>query len=259
MILSSLSGPQPWTVRVARFAPLVLLAATSAGCGQRVCIEWSQQEGVCPSSTETLNEHLGTCTNVTSVNGEGVREGDLCCYPVTKVGPLPDCFQETTSVGQGPSVGSGSFCNETGICGSFSSGDCVTCAANNFCFNELSICQSTTACLNIFNCIGQCFEGNLECEAQCMKPNPDGLADFRALTQCVYCSECFKECPLHTQQCGSSTTSSGMGGAGGMSSGGGAGGMSSGGGEGGMSSAGGAGGKGGAGGAGGAGGKGGSP
>jgi hypothetical protein len=258
MILSSLSGSRSWTARAALLAPLFLLAAASAGCGQRVCIEWSQQEGVCPSSAETMSQHLGTCTNVTSVDGEGVREGDLCCYPVTKQGPLPDCFVEPPpSVGQGPtpSVGQGPTptCTDSGICGTFFSGDCVACAASNFCSAEMGLCQSSSPCANIFNCIGKCFDGDLECEALCEKPNPDGLADFRALVQCVYCNECFNECPSHATQCVSPTSGSGMGGAGGMSSGGGMGGA------GGMSGAGGAGGKGGAGGAGGAGGKGGSP
>lgn len=248
MIFSSFSGLGTWSARAGLLVTLVL-AAASAGCGQRVCIEWSENEGVCPSSAETKKEHLGKCTNVTSVDGDPVREGNLCCYPVTKQGPLPDCFDETTSTGRPtPSVTTGSIsnCDNQGFCGTFLGvGGCSSCAINNKCGKAFNICQSTNACSNIIACVSTCFEGDPACLLKCEKPNPDGLADFRALSRCVFCDECQNDCfSSHAAECNESTTSSGLGGAGGMSGIGGAGGMSGIGGAGGMSGMGGAGGKG---------------
>ncbi len=244
MNFSSFSGLETWSARAGLLVTLVL-AAASAGCGQRVCIEWSENEGVCPSSAETMKEHLGKCTNVTSVDGEAVREGNLCCYPVTKQGPLPDCFSETTSSGRPPpDVTTGSIfnCDNQGFCGTFlGGGGCSSCSVNNKCSKAMSICQNSNACFNILNCVSTCFEGDPECQLQCEKPNPDGLADFRALSLCVFCNECQNDCfSAHAAECNESTTSSGLGGAGGMSGMGGAGGMS---GMGGMGGKGGAGGK----------------
>ena len=238
MIFSSFSGREPWTARAGLLVTFVL-AAASAGCGQRICIEWSEQEGVCPSSAETMKEHLG-CTNVTSVDGEAVREGDLCCYPVTKQGPLPDCFDVTTSSGSrppgpGPGTGTGPVCDNQGVCGTFFGGGCSLCSVNNKCGKAMSICQNSIACSNILNCASSCFEGDAQCQKKCEVPNPDGVIDFRALTTCVFCNECQNDCFSHFDECLESTTSSGFGGAGGMSGMGGAGGMSGMGGAGGKS------------------------
>src|SRR5512132_2310403 len=226
MIFSPADGPNPWTARAGLLVTL-LLSAASAGCGQRVCIEWSVNEGVCLSSAETLKDHLGTCTNVTSVDGEGVREGDLCCYPVTKSGPLPSCNEETTSSGPPPPVttGSGSLCGGQGFCGNFVNGGCSNCSTFNLCSKQWNVCQLSNGCANIVNCSANCSEGDLECQKQCEGPNPDGLDEYRALTQCVYCNECANDCfTLHSDVCLESPT--GVGGAGGMSGMGGAGGMS---------------------------------
>jgi hypothetical protein len=256
MLFSPADGSNLRATRLGLLFTLVF-AAASAGCGQRACIEWSTQEGVCPSPTEAPT-HIGTCTNIVSVDGEGTHEGNLCCYPVTKQGPLPDCFVDpSTSSGLPPpppdSVSTGFFsCDNQNQCGNFTFG-CSSCALNDLCWSAVNVCQSTSACSSILTCVTSCFEGDTQCTKQCEDQNPKGAADFRNLTSCVYCGECHNDCFSHASECGLPPTSGGgmggMGGAGGMSGMGGMVGMD------GMSGVGGAGGKGGAGGTGGMGGK----
>jgi hypothetical protein len=243
MIFSSFAAPEPWSARTGLLAALVF-AAASAGCGQRACIEWSSQEGVCPSRAETP-AHIGTCTNIVSVDGEGTREGNLCCYPVTKQGPLPNCAVDpTTSSGPPPpppdATTSGFSCDNQGQCGNFTFG-CSNCALGDLCSSFLNICQSTFDCSHILACATLCSDGDTLCQTECEGQNPNGAVDFRNLTSCVYCGECHNDCFSHSSECGLPPTSGGgVGGMGGM---GGAGGMSGMGGMGGMSGIGGAGGK----------------
>ena len=145
--------------RAMRVGVLLTLALTavSTGCGQRVCIEWSAEEGVCPSRAEVQSQHIGACTNIASVDGEGTHEGDLCCYPVTKQGPLPPCaFPDVSSgnksVGSGFSSGSGGSdpsggCQSGGACGAILNFGCSACAATNLCASQLNLCEQTpTVC-----------------------------------------------------------------------------------------------------------------
>jgi hypothetical protein len=208
-----------------------------------------------------MADHIGTCTNITSVDGDGTREGDLCCYPVTKVGALPPCIDETSSSGPPPpdtssSIGTGTFaCDNQGFCGAFNNSGCSVCAQTDFCGQQFVNCQNSIPCNNILNCETTCIDFDAECKKSCEKPNPDGLALYTELTQCVYCNECRNDCSSHQAECLAPQTTSG-GGMGGMS---GVGGMSGKGGMGGKGGAGGAGGAGGMSGVGGAGGKGGAP
>ena len=242
MIFSPLARPDPWTARAGLLAALlVAAAAASAGCGQRACIEWSTQEGMCPAAASVIGEHLGKCTNITAVNGEATREDNLCCYPVTKQGPLPNCFVETTSSGPPPpdTMSGTPICDNQGQCGRFANSGCTACALNDLCINQALQCQSTTACNDILTCATSCAESDLQCRQQCEALNPDGLNDFHAFLQCVYCQECRSDCSSHQAECVDPQTT-GMGGAGGFAATSGMGGF---GGMGGMGGKGGAGGK----------------
>ena len=253
MTFSPFAGPVPWTARVGLLAALIL-AASSAGCGERACIEWSTEEGVCPAAASVIGQHLGTCTNITSVDGEATRENDLCCYPVTKRGPLPNCTVETVSSGPSPTASSGptNSCDNQGGCGVLFNFGCSACAQNDLCFTEASQCTGSTACTNIVTCESKCPDGDLACRQMCEAPNPDGLTAFRAFTQCVYCNECRNDCLNHQDECFTPTTVGvNVGGAGGFAGTGGFGGMGGVGGFGGMGGKGGFGGMGGKGGAGG--------
>lgn len=218
--------PTPWTAR-AGVLLAALLAAASAGCGQRACIEWSQFEGTCPSAA-VAPSLIGTCTNITSVDGEGTHEGELCCYPVTKVGPLPDCFTEPTTTGRPTQSTSGpgnNFCDGQGQCGDLRNFGCSACAATDLCKDESTACAQNGGCSNILTCQASCFENDVQCLKQCEAPNPDGLALFKALTRCTYCVECSSDCSSHASECSSAPSgATGAGGAGGMSGTGGAGG-----------------------------------
>ena len=257
MIFSPFTGPDPWTARAGLLAALIL-ATASTGCGQRACIEWSVAEGMCPASDTVKVEHIGACTNITSVDGAGTREGDLCCYPVTKKGPIPTCFEETTSSGPPPppDTSSGTFsCDNQGQCGQFNGFGCTSCAQNDLCSPLFNNCLNTLACSNILNCESGCSDFDVECQKSCEAPNPDGLEAFKSLTQCVYCNSCRNDCSSHQAECFVPQTSgggmggmSGVGGMGGMSGVGGMGGKGGAGGAGGMSGVGGMGGTGGAGG-----------
>jgi uncharacterized membrane protein YgcG len=233
-----------WAARAGLLVTLALslaMATAVAGCGQRACIEWSEQEGVCPSREATLTEHIGSCTNITSVDDDGTREGNLCCYAVSKSGPLPDCSTpppDTTS-GVVDTTGGLNTCDGQGQCGDFFSFGCRACALTQLCSSDFNNCQSSSACANILSCEGKCATGDLQCKMFCENPNIDGVELFRALNDCLVCVSCPSDCFAASGQCSASTSTGGSGGAGGMSGTGGMGGMS------GTGGAGGAGGKGG--------------
>ena len=58
----------------------------SAGCqGDIACIQWSEQQGACPSREDALDYLLPRCEDpIDSVDSEGELDGQECCYEVTK-------------------------------------------------------------------------------------------------------------------------------------------------------------------------------
>jgi len=83
-----------------------LASALLGGCADRACVQWSEQEGACPSQREALsfmpildcvaafNGQPDDGDSVLSVDSEGDFEGDVCCYDVTFARPDRDALAE---------------------------------------------------------------------------------------------------------------------------------------------------------------------
>jgi hypothetical protein len=254
------------------------LSATvgSAGCGRTACFQWDSSKGACPSQADARISFFGGCTDITTVDGEGVAGDNLCCYPVTKTSNGIDCI-DVGSSGEGPvpppdtfassSTGPISPCDFTGFCGDSFSG-CAGCAANGPCVDIFNGCLQDKSCDALRSCINACMLGDGDCKGTCLNNNPAGVDLYGVFATCVFCNSCPSDCSPNTDLCSFQTTSStststssttttttGIGGAGGFMSGsGGAGGFMSGTGGAGGTMSGGTGGAGGFGGKGGAGG-----
>jgi hypothetical protein len=224
------------------------IAVTNAGCGQTVCIQWSEKERIsptqiCPSHEQALTL-FGKCTDVVAVDDEGSYANDLCCYAVTKDGPTPS-ERGCVSVSTGPSTkpGSGAFAVGTGFavstgfsassggqacdneltCGDTGTG-CIGCALNGPCRGELDNCTSSKACVSFLDCLGACSEGDGACADACGAKEPMGLKLYTAMIACSVCMQCPNACfAMAAKSCsglsGSSVSTSGGGGAGGMGGG----------------------------------------
>src|SRR5580704_17003959 len=102
----------------------------AGGCGTTTCITLTQQQvmsGMCPSQaaaqmrvTVTDNSTCSFNSTVTILDGEGVLDGELCCYPSSKQGGVNGCF--------GGGFGGGvTFTTSTGFGGGTTTGVCAPC------------------------------------------------------------------------------------------------------------------------------------
>lgn len=68
-----------------RLPAMLTLVALLAGCaGDSVCVQWSESEGACPSRADALALVAPSCEEpISSVDSDGEREGDACCYEVS--------------------------------------------------------------------------------------------------------------------------------------------------------------------------------
>ena len=78
-------------------------ATVAAGCNDRACVQWSTEEGACPSQQEALSfMPIRDCVAISqgllddenivkSVDSEGTFDEDSCCYDVTFDDP-DGCF-----------------------------------------------------------------------------------------------------------------------------------------------------------------------
>jgi hypothetical protein len=155
----------------------LLLPFKAGGCGRTACITVDPDQfgaGTCPLPSDADSRFGGCVSEVSKVDGTGVRDGNLCCYPVVMDGHVAgDCnVVDTVDAGQGAGIGSGPdecvTCLDLlngGIVGSLctSSGlllmDLVSCACSSSC---ASACQSTLcgasspnpACMGCLNEMG---------------------------------------------------------------------------------------------------------
>src|SRR5690242_15609758 len=115
-------------------AATLMMPFAGSSCGRSACIVVSQSElekggGVCPTEKKALPRFTppGCNSPVSSVDGPGELEGQLCCYPVTQV-ENDGCFG---SIGVG---GSGGFCGDDGAPCSADSDCCASfCGGNGIC------------------------------------------------------------------------------------------------------------------------------
>lgn len=92
-----------------------LLPAQATGCGRNACITFGKaaydKAGACPSMDEASHRLGGDCFG-TQATGEGVFDGDLCCYPIVEDN-TGECF--------------GGFGGGFGGSGGFGGGSCASC------------------------------------------------------------------------------------------------------------------------------------
>jgi hypothetical protein len=125
----------------------VTLPLVSSSCGRTACIVVSQVDlqqsgGVCPTSDQASRKLVdpGCVGPITSVDGTGELDGQLCCYPVTET--TDNNFECFGGVGGFAEFGS------SGVGGVGGSGGGFTCAASGDpCdpFNDTccTLCDST--------------------------------------------------------------------------------------------------------------------
>jgi hypothetical protein len=106
----------------------------AGGCGTTTCLSLTQQQimsGMCPTQLEAqkrVTDPNGNCSNdatITTIEGEGVLDGELCCYPSSKQSPgFGGCvIMGFPGPGGGTTTG---FGTSTGF-GAGMTGPCVTC------------------------------------------------------------------------------------------------------------------------------------
>jgi hypothetical protein len=109
----------------------------------------------------------------------------------------------TTSILVGPACGiippgaqgagggggaSNSGCDDNADCD-----QCIECAGKDTCRDELATCQDNSFCLGLDQCIVLC-EGMVQCEDDCFAGNSEGIDDYVALAECIYCDNCPSAC-----------------------------------------------------------------
>ena len=73
--------------RLAMLVVLLSVAPLAACDGDSACVEWSEDEGACPSRADALALIAASCEDpIESIDSDAEREGDACCYAVTRVG-----------------------------------------------------------------------------------------------------------------------------------------------------------------------------
>jgi hypothetical protein len=166
---------------MARFALAAIVAAVPfigvGGCGRTACFQYSQQAyakngNACPARMDALvNLADPDCPGpVTSVDGAGSFDGELCCYPVTYDDIAPDCTQDQ---GQGGSFGSEGFTSTgfsesaTGVGGSPpDAGPCLSCAEAITVGGQPCGGVALKAWLSLRSCAG-CLAAGQVCAAEC--------------------------------------------------------------------------------------------
>jgi hypothetical protein len=92
-------------------------------------------------------------------------------------------------------------CDKQGQCGALNNFGCAACAQSGFCSAQFSTCLNILGCSNIVNCVSNCLATDIQCQVDCETVNPDGVASFHVLTQCVYCEACPNDCAVHAAEC----------------------------------------------------------
>ncbi len=70
---------------------------------------------------------------------------------------------------------------------------CIQCANDDVCRDLLAACQDNSACLGLDGCISLCG-GMVQCEEDCYAGNSQGIDDYVALAECIFCDQCRADC-----------------------------------------------------------------
>lgn len=98
------------------------------------------------------------------------------------------------TTGGGGAGGGTTTTNTNAACGTTTTcGDCVTCALNGPCETLYAACEQDASCSGLDQCYALCGS-DTTCQGQCDSANPGGVSAYHAVTQCVYCQQCSKQC-----------------------------------------------------------------
>jgi hypothetical protein len=101
---------------------------------------------------------------------------------------LCDTTSSTGAAGAGGSATTTVACDGQNECST-----CTTCAINGPCATLYSACQQDSDCESIDQCFFTCGS-DPTCQQECLDDNPDGVADYQAITTCIDCTQCAKDC-----------------------------------------------------------------
>ena len=76
--------------------------------------------------------------------------------------------------------------------------DCVT-APGKPCEAVLNTCNNSQQCIDYYNCITACAQGDQACYTNCQTTYPTGANQFNAFALCVVC----QQCPINCDAAGS--------------------------------------------------------
>src|SRR5262245_34149822 len=77
-----------------------------SSCGRSACLlvspaEMQKNGGTCPTMNQALHMFNDGCGKISSVEGPGVVDGQLCCYPVVQSDHGFDCIGGFGGFGEG--------------------------------------------------------------------------------------------------------------------------------------------------------------
>lgn len=202
-----------WTTswsKVAVVAAVAMLPVKAGGCsGRTACFTFTQAAyakngGACPAANPALLRFsAGNCGfgPVSSVDGEGAFDGELCCYPVTQTsntffdcgttgpgGPGGVGGSFVTSVGTGVSVGTaasagGSFSTSSSA-GGGSTGTCFTCndELTGTSTDPGQLCPSAAM---FWSALNNCKCGDGPCTTVCSASACMGVTPSAACAACI--------------------------------------------------------------------------
>jgi hypothetical protein len=116
------------------------------------------------------------------------------CLLLFVVAVASNCNWPTGTTGGaagGTGGSSGGSCSQTAGCPA-----CSTCALGGPCKSLYDACMANSSC----SAIDQCAQGcggltNKSCVTDnCIPPNPDGVSDWTAVTNCLNCQQCPTAC-----------------------------------------------------------------
>jgi hypothetical protein len=148
-------GPVKVVAALVFSSALLAALATSPGCTDMACLEWSDERGSCPSKEEALKRFGGqSCIgNIKEVNSEAEYDGTACCYDVTKraagdrscAGALGPAGQSGGPAPSGPCGG----------CAQFQAGE-----VSDLCPESVDVFNNLVACLCSGPCAVACDDGS---------------------------------------------------------------------------------------------------
>jgi hypothetical protein len=79
--------------------------------------------------------------------------------------------------------------------------NCVDCAAEGLCSDEVQTCAAIQECVDLSGCIDMCPQGDQNCVNTCAFMYQNGVQPYINYTECLFCQECPTKCNVDTTQC----------------------------------------------------------